>query len=117
MHVDPDRPTEIGPRVGIGHRAIIHGCEIEEGCLIGMGAIVLSGARIRAGCVIAAGALVTEGTEGPPNSLVLGVPGRVVRDVDDALRARTARTVADYVALEEGHRRARWIRWTGSGGR
>lgn len=109
VHVDSDRPTSIGPRVGVGHRAIIHGCEIEEEVLVGMGAIVLSHARIGRGSVIAAGALVTEGTEVPPESLVVGVPGRIVRDVDDALRARVARTVRDYRALKEGHRSGRWV--------
>lgn len=108
VHVDPGRPTVIGPRVGVGHRAVIHGCEIEEDALVGMGAIVLSGARIGRGSVIAAGALVTEGTDVPPDSLVLGVPGRVVRGVDDELRARIARTVRDYRALAEGHRSGRW---------
>ena len=66
VHVDTDAPALIGDRVGIGHRAIVHGCTIEDDCLIGMGAIVLSRAVIGAGSVVAAGALVTEGTEVPP---------------------------------------------------
>lgn len=112
VHVDPGRPTVIGERVGIGHRAIIHGCEIQDECLIGMGAIVLSHAVIGSGSVIAAGALVTEGMVVPPNSLVVGLPGRVVRDVDDELRRRIHRNVADYKRLKEGHRSARWRLWT-----
>jgi carbonic anhydrase/acetyltransferase-like protein (isoleucine patch superfamily) len=108
VHVDPDRPTIIGDRVGIGHRAIIHGCEIEDDTLIGMGAIVLSHAVIGSGSVIAAGSLVTEGTIVPPNSLVVGLPGKVVREVDDELRGRIADTVADYKAIKEGHRDRRW---------
>lgn len=108
VHVDPERGTEIGPRVGVGHRAIIHGCEIEEECLIGMGAIVLSGAVIGGGSVVAAGALVPEGMRVPPGSLVVGVPGRVIRRVDDDLRARIRRTVSDYKVVKEGHRRGRW---------
>lgn len=113
VHVDPGRPTLIGDRVGIGHRAIIHGCEIEEESLIGMGAIVLSHAVIGSGSVVAAGALVTEGTIVPPRSLVVGVPGRVVREVDDELRARIVQTVADYRMIKEGHRNGRWARPAG----
>ena len=108
VHVDPGRETVIGPRVGIGHRAIIHGCEIEEGCLVGMGAIILSYAVIGTGSVIAAGALVREGMEVPPGSLVVGVPGRVIREVDDDLRTRIERTITDYKAVKEGHREGRW---------
>lgn len=108
VHVDIDSPTVIGSRVGVGHRAIIHGCTIEDDCLIGMGAIVLSGARIGEGSLVAAGAVVTEGTEVPPGSLVIGVPGRVVRQVDEPLRGRMRRTVEDYAALKEGHREGRW---------
>ena len=108
VHVDPDRPTMIGDRVGIGHRAIIHGCEIQDDSLIGMGAIVLSHAVIGSGSVVAAGALVTEGTIVPPHSLVVGLPGKVVREVDEELRGRIAHTVADYKAIKEGHRDGRW---------
>ena len=108
VHVDPERGTVIGPRVGIGHRAVIHGCDIEEQCLIGMGAIILSHAVIGTGSVIGAGALVPEGMRVPPGSLVVGVPGRIVRQVDDALRRRIRRTVSDYTALKEGHRAGRW---------
>lgn len=110
VHVDEDHPTEVGERVGIGHRAIVHGCTIEDECLIGMGAILLSGAVIGRGSLVAAGAVVTEGTEVPPESLVVGVPGRVVRRVDDRLRERMGRTVEDYRALKEAHREGRWGR-------
>lgn len=108
VHVDRDRGTAIGPRVGIGHRAIIHGCDIEEECLIGMGAIILSHAVIGAGSVVAAGALVREGKRVPPGSLVVGVPGRIVREVDEELRERILRTVSDYKSVKEGHRSGRW---------
>ncbi|MDX1394104.1 MAG: gamma carbonic anhydrase family protein [Gemmatimonadota bacterium] len=108
VHVDRDTPTRIGDDVGVGHRAIIHGCVIEDRCLIGMGAIVLSHARIGAGSVIAAGALVTEGVEVPPHSLVVGVPGRVVRPVDEELAERAAMTVRSYRLLRERHRDGRW---------
>lgn len=110
VHVDLGRPTLIGEQVGIGHRAIVHGCAIDDDCLIGMGAIVLSGAVIGRGSLIAAGAVVTEGTEVPAGSLVVGVPGRVVRQVDERLRSRMERTVSEYQALKEGHRSGRWRR-------
>lgn len=108
VHVDRGMPAVVGPGVGIGHRAVIHGCEIEEDCLIGMGATVLSGATIGRGSVVAANALVTEGTEVPPGSLVVGMPGEVVRSVNDELRERIKSTVEHYSALKEGHRSGRW---------
>lgn len=108
IHVDVGRPAVVGERVGIGHRAIIHGCTIEDDSLIGMGAILLSGAVIGRGSVVGAGAVVTEGTEIPAGSLVVGVPGRVVREVDDRLRERLERTVVHYRVLKEGHREGRW---------
>lgn len=108
VHVDVDRPCNIGARVGIGHRAIIHACDLEDDCLVGMGAIVLSHAVIGSGSVIAAGAVVTEGMEVPPDSLVVGVPGKVIRPVDDPLRERMRLTIAHYRQLKEGHRAGRW---------
>jgi carbonic anhydrase/acetyltransferase-like protein (isoleucine patch superfamily) len=78
VHVDEDCPTLIGARVTVGHRAIVHGCVIEDDCLIGMGAILLSRARIGAGSLIGAGALVLEGQVIPPGSVALGSPARVV---------------------------------------
>ncbi len=108
VHVDVDRPCRIGAAVGVGHRAILHGCDVEDGCLIGMGAVVLSHAVIGAGAVVAAGALVPEGMRVPPGSLVVGVPARVVRPVDDDLRARIRSTVEHYRALKELHREGRW---------
>jgi len=98
VHVDPGVPVRVGNRVTIGHRAVIHGCTIEDDCLIGIGAIVLNGAVIGTGSMIGAGAVVPEGMIVPPGSLVLGVPGKVVRQVDDALRARIERGWRAYVA-------------------
>ena len=108
VHVDVNRPTIIGARVGVGHRAIVHGCVVEDDCLIGMGAVILSHATIGAGSVIAAGAVVREGMDVPPGSLVVGVPGRIVRSVDEELRARAQATVSHYRDLKEGHRTGRW---------
>lgn len=108
VHVDTDTPCVIGSRVGIGHRAIIHGCTIEDDCLIGMGAIVLSHAVIGRGSVVAAGAVVPEGKVVPPGSLVVGIPGRMLRRVDNDLRRRAKLTVEHYRELKELHRSGRW---------
>ena len=88
VHVDEGKPARIGARVGIGHRAIIHGCTIEHDCLIGMGSVLLNDVVVGTGSVVAAGAVVPEGVVIPPGSLVMGVPARVVRPVDETLRAR-----------------------------
>ena len=91
LHGAADLPTVVGKRVVVGHRAVVHGCTVGDGCLIGMGAILLNGCRIGEGSIIGAGALVTEGKVIPPHSLVMGVPGRVVRSVTpeeiEAIRA------------------------------
>lgn len=108
VHVDVDRPCRIGAGVGVGHRAILHGCDVEDGCLIGMGAVVLSRAVVGAGSVVAAGALVPEGMRIPPGQLAVGVPARLVRPVDDELRARIRLTVEHYRALKDLHRDGRW---------
>ena len=85
-HTDPGFPLRIGSGCTIGHKAMLHGCTIGDGALIGMGATVLNGAVIGAGCLIGAGALIAEGKEIPPGSLVMGAPGRVIRQLDaDAL--------------------------------
>ena len=108
VHVDTGGPCDIGSDVGIGHRAIIHGCTIGNGCLIGMGAVILSFAVIGEDSVIGAGAVVREGMIVPPRSLVVGVPGRVIRQVDDELLARARLTVENYLRLKEAHRAGRW---------
>jgi carbonic anhydrase/acetyltransferase-like protein (isoleucine patch superfamily) len=97
VHVDVDMPVRIGDGVSIGHRAVIHGCTIEDGCLIGMGAVILSGSRIGAGSLVAAGALVREGAVVPPGVLVAGVPGKVLRELTEEERARVAANSASYV--------------------
>jgi carbonic anhydrase/acetyltransferase-like protein (isoleucine patch superfamily) len=104
VHVDEDVPCTIGARVGIGHRAIIHGATIEDDVLIAMGAILLNHVHIGSGSIIGAGAVLTEGKEIPPNSLVIGVPGRVVRQTTTAERQRIARTVESYLELTNLHR-------------
>lgn len=103
IHADPGVPCLIGSRVTVGHRVILHGCEVEDECLIGMGAILLNGVRVGRGSVIAAGALLPEGMEIPPGSLVVGMPGRVLRAVDATLRARIDRAWRHYVELARRH--------------
>jgi carbonic anhydrase/acetyltransferase-like protein (isoleucine patch superfamily) len=83
FHTDPGFPLTIGEYCTIGHRAILHGCTIGNGTLIGMGATVLNGAKIGENSIVGAGALVTEGKEFPPNSLIVGAPGRVIRTLDE----------------------------------
>jgi carbonic anhydrase/acetyltransferase-like protein (isoleucine patch superfamily) len=104
VHVDAGRPALIGARVGVGHRAILHGCTVEDECLIGMGSVLLNGVVIGTGSVVAAGAVLREGMVVPPGSVVMGVPGRVVRPVDETLRARITETWEHYVAEAARHR-------------
>lgn len=104
VHVDEGKPCTIGNRVTVGHRAIIHACTIEDDCLIGMGAILLNGVHVGAGSVVGAGALLTEGTVVPPGSLVLGMPGKVVREVDDELSGRIQSSWKCYVDEVHRHR-------------
>ncbi len=82
IHVDEGVPVKIGEQCVVGHRAILHGCTVGNTCLIGMGAIIMNNAVIGDNCVIGANALVTENTVIPPGSLVLGSPGKVVRQVN-----------------------------------
>ena len=95
-HTDMGYPLVIGPDCTIGHKAMLHGCTIGAGTLIGMGATILNGAKIGAGCLIGAGALVTEGKEIPDGALVMGAPGKVVRMLDEAARARLLASAAGY---------------------
>ncbi|HUR15457.1 MAG TPA: gamma carbonic anhydrase family protein [Mycobacteriales bacterium] len=83
LHTDPGFHLEIGPGVTVGHRAVLHGCRVEQDVLVGMGAVVMNGAVIGAGSMVAAGALVPAGTVVPPRSLVVGAPGRVRRATTD----------------------------------
>lgn len=104
VHVDEGVPCTIGNDVGVGHRVILHGCTVEDFCLIGMGSILLNHVHVGTGSVIAAGAVCTEGMKIPPGSLVMGMPGKVVRQVDPELRKRIQGTVDHYVALAGRHK-------------
>jgi len=88
----------------VGHRAILHGCTVEDECLIGMGSVLLNGVYIGTGSVVAAGAVVPEGMQVPPGSLVMGVPGRIVRQVTPDLAERITSTWQHYVAQAKAHR-------------
>lgn len=96
LHTDLGYPLTIGPDCTIGHKAMLHGCTIGENSLIGMGATVLNGAKIGRNCLIGAGALITEGKEIPDGSLVMGAPGKVVRQLDDAAIAGLRASAAHY---------------------
>ena len=88
LHIDKGFPLTIGKNCTIGHKVMLHGCTIGDGTLVGMGATILNGAKIGKNCLIGAGALVTENKEIPDNSLVMGSPGKVVREVDPKLAQR-----------------------------
>jgi len=98
LHTDMGYPLIIGADCTIGHKAMLHGCIIGDGTLIGMGATILNGAKIGRGCLIGACALITEGKEIPDGSLVMGSPGKVVRLLDDEARARLLASAAGYRA-------------------
>ncbi|MBO3664062.1 gamma carbonic anhydrase family protein [Microbacterium stercoris] len=103
IHVDADHGTEIGEYVSIGHNAVVHGCRIGDGALIGMGSVVLSGAVIGEGSLVAAGAVVLEGTVVPARSLVAGVPGKVRRELTDEEVAALRDNAENYLAHAERH--------------
>jgi len=98
VHTDPDFPVTVGAGCTVGHRAILHGCTLGDNVLVGMGAIVLNGARIGDNCLIGAGALVPEGREIPAGSLVIGMPGKVVRPLTAEEIERNRRSAAHYAA-------------------
>ncbi|WP_418594142.1 gamma carbonic anhydrase family protein [Ponticoccus sp. (in: a-proteobacteria)] len=97
-HTDMGHPLVIGAGCTIGHKAMLHGCTIGENSLIGMGATVLNGAKIGRNCLIGAGALIPEGREIPDGSLVMGMPGKVVRQLDEAAIEGLRRSAASYRA-------------------
>jgi carbonic anhydrase/acetyltransferase-like protein (isoleucine patch superfamily) len=98
MHTDMGFPLTVGKNVTVGHQAMLHGCTIGDGALIGIQAVLLNGARIGKGCLVGAGALVTEGKEFPDHSLILGSPAKVVRTLTEEDLQRLAGNAASYVA-------------------
>lgn len=104
VHTDTGFPTVIGAGVSVGHSAVVHGCTVEDRCLIGMHATVLNGAVIGSGSLVAAGAVVLEGSVIPPRSLVAGVPGKVRRDLTEEEYDRVVANAVVYLGLAARHR-------------
>ena len=107
LHCDPDEPLTLEDYVTIGHRAVIHSAHVEQGCLVGIGAIVLNGVRIGHGSLIGAGAVVTKSV--PPRSLVMGVPGKVIRELTEAEATDLIDHAQQYEQLALLHARLKWI--------
>jgi len=103
VHCDEGVPATIGAGVSVGHGAVVHGCTIEDDCLIGMGATVMNGAVIGAGSLVAGGAVVLEGTVVPPRSLVAGVPAKVRRELSDDELTGIRANADHYVELSRAH--------------
>jgi carbonic anhydrase/acetyltransferase-like protein (isoleucine patch superfamily) len=97
MHTDPGVPLTVGRNVTIGHQAMLHGCTVGDGALIGIQAVILNGAKIGKNCLVGAGALITEGKEFPDNSLIVGSPAKAVRTLSDEDVARIHTNTGHYV--------------------
>lgn len=104
LHADPGFPTTVGNGVSIGHGAVVHGCTVEDNCLIGMGAIVMNGAVVGAGSLVAGGAVILEGAIIPPGSLVAGVPGKVRRELTADEFESVRQNAEHYSVLAAKHR-------------
>ncbi|MEO7006204.1 MAG: gamma carbonic anhydrase family protein [Terrimesophilobacter sp.] len=103
VHCDSGVPTTVGAGVSVGHSAVLHGCTVEDDCLIGMSATVLNHAVIGAGSLVAAGSVVLEGTIVPPNSLVAGVPAKVRRELTDEEHAKLLWNAEHYLQLSRAY--------------
>ena len=104
IHADPGFPMTVGEKVTVGHNAMLHGCTIGDGSLVGIGAVVLNGARVGKGCLIGANALVTEGMEIPDGSLVLGSPGRIKSQLSAQQREGLLLNADHYVGNAQRYR-------------
>jgi carbonic anhydrase/acetyltransferase-like protein (isoleucine patch superfamily) len=104
LHADPGYPAVVGERCVLGHNAVVHGCEVEDDCLVGMGATILNGAKIGEGSIVAAGAVVPEGREFAPGSLIVGIPAKRVGEVSAEQAADVARGASEYVERAAAHR-------------
>jgi len=105
LHTDPGYPLTIGRNVTVGHLAMLHGCTIGDNSLVGIGAVILNGAVIGANCLIGAKALIPEGKKIPDNSLVMGSPGKIVRELEERHVARLRKGAEHYVANWQRYRR------------
>lgn len=99
VHVEEDLPVEVGSHVTIGHNAVIHGAEISSHVLIGMGAIILDGVKIGEGSIIGAGAVVTENSQIPPYSLVVGIPGKIIRENNKSIIDEIDSHAVEYMKI------------------
>lgn len=108
IHVANSKPCIVGEEVTVGHRAVLHACRVGDGCLIGIGAIVLDDCEIGEECLIAAGTLVTPGTKVPPGSLVMGSPGKLVRELTPEERAQGRKIAKKYHRLAQAHHEGRY---------
>jgi carbonic anhydrase/acetyltransferase-like protein (isoleucine patch superfamily) len=104
LHVVNDIPCVVKENVTVGHGVILHSCTIEPECLIGMGAIILTGAKIGRGCIIAAGTLIPENRVVEPFSLMVGVPGRLLRKLDQQSSKTNLKWASKYVGIAQAHR-------------
>ena len=104
LHTDHGFPLSVGEGVTVGHQVTLHGCTIGDGSLIGIQAVVLNGARIGRNCLVGAGSLVTEGKEFPDNSLIMGSPAKVVRELSPEQAQRLRQSARNYVANAARHR-------------
>jgi carbonic anhydrase/acetyltransferase-like protein (isoleucine patch superfamily) len=103
VHGSRGFPVRVGTQVSVGHGAILHGCQIDDRVLVGMGAILMYGSVVGEGSLIGAGAVVTEGTRIPPHSLVLGMPGRVIRETTPQERESIVANAVQYRTLAGGY--------------
>ena len=106
VHADAGFPTTVADDVSVGHGAVLHGCSVGGGTIVGMGAVVMNGAVVGESCLVAAGAVVLEGTQVPPGSLVAGVPAKVRRQLTDEERAGLRDGIGHYPGLAALHRSA-----------
>lgn len=104
VHTNYDMPTIIGKGVTVGHGAVLHGCKVGDNCLIGMGAILLDGSKIGDNCVIGAGSVVTEKTDIPDNCLVLGVPGKIARQINEEEKQKIIKNAQEYKEFAKIHK-------------
>lgn len=111
VHGNPGRPISIGRYVTVGHGAIIHAATIGDDVIVGMNSSVLDGADIGDGCIIGANALVREGERIPPGSLVVGVPARIVKQGDPALKEAARKNAERYIELAKAHSRGEFARY------
>jgi len=111
VHGNPGKPTVIGRNVSVGHGAIIHAAKIGDYVIVGMNSCVLDGAEVGSGSIIGAGAVVTSGTKAPEGSMIVGVPGKIVKQNDPSLKEAAKRNAEEYHKLRDAHRRGDFSRY------